>query len=491
MKSKKLLRNFFRFWLVIALVYLLLLIPDSKKEIDQTRENSPFLWDQDSLWHQLEAKYKEYKSFDTTRLDSLYQATSDSARWYYKFMLDEAANPKSGFLDKLELKMFDLAAITAASGEHQSDYINFIVDLRRRIKKESINWPIDQVATRQRLYRLLYGSRMALEEIELQSEDTTSIVMDYRNTQVKPNRPNLGQLFVRSGDILVSRGGAPTSALIARGNDYPGNFSHVALVYVDSVSGEVFIIESHIEIGVAVATPEMYLKDKKLRILQLRLRDELIAKDPTLPYRAAEYAYHQAISEHIPYDFAMDYNDDQALFCSEVASSAYRSEGLDLWMGISHISSPGLRSWLAAFGVNNFKTQEPSDLEYDPQLVIIEEWLNRATLFQDHIDNAVIDIMLEDAEKGEQLDYNLYQLPIARLMKGYSWVKNLFGGAGPIPEGMSATAALKNDAFSTKHHQIRELLKTKIEMFEKTNGYRPPYWQILPLAREAKDEIDR
>lgn len=101
---------------------------------------------------------------------------------------------------------------------------------------------------------------------------------------------------IHSGDILVSRGGAPTSALIARGNDYPGNFSHIALVYVDPVTNEAKIVESHIEIGVVVSTAEEYLKDKKLRVMLLRPRADLsqIVKDPMLPHKAAEFAYRRA-----------------------------------------------------------------------------------------------------------------------------------------------------------------------------------------------------
>src|SRR4030042_868159 len=39
-------------------------------------------------------------------------------------------------------------------------------------------------------------------------------------------------------------------------------------------------------------------------------------------------------------------------------------------MSLSRISSPGLASWLSGFGVTHFETQEPSDLEYDPQLAL-------------------------------------------------------------------------------------------------------------------------
>ena len=81
-----------------------------------------------------------------------------------------------------------------------------------------------------------------------------------------------------------------------------------------------------------------------------------------LPHRAATRSIERARLETIPYDFAMDYGDPSKLFCSEVASAAYTELGLTLWMGISTISNPGLRRWLASFGVEHFETQEPSDL---------------------------------------------------------------------------------------------------------------------------------
>lgn len=508
MKSNKFTILFLSFWLVLLAVYLLLLIPDVDIKVDPVAENRPFAWDQDSLWNKLEQIYQGAR---TQPLDSLDQKIrsfiyllntleySMSVTYLddYAFLRDTTTYPDStkfmtveDQLDLFEQVMFKTAPLITIHAKWYEHYNRTLTVMRRIVKKLSAGWDVDDQKIRDRLYRLLYGSRATLEEIILQRQDTSTIFIDYQDNEPNKATPNLGQLTVKSGDILLSRGGAPTSALIARGNDYPGNFSHVALVHVDSVSGQVSIIESHIEIGVAVSTPEQYLKDKKLRILQLRLNDEFLS-DSLVPYKAATYVLNRAKTEHIPYDFSMDYNDDCKLFCSEVASSAYRSQGIKLWMGISHISLPGLRSWLAAFGVKHFKTQEPSDLEYDPQLDLIAEWIDPHTLFKDHIDNAVIDIMLEDAEKGERLDYNIYYLPVARAMKAYSVIKNWFGSAGPIPEGMSATAALKNDAFSTKHQMIKSILNEKIDVFEKAAGYRPPYWQLVKLARQAKDEYDQ
>src|SRR5262249_3111516 len=255
------------------------------------------------------------------------------------------------------------------------DYTRLEERLREAIKWQSRHWDVAGVPARRRLYRSLYGFRAAAEEVVLQAPDrATALLPGIAEPSATPATLVHG-VEIHSGDMLVSRGGYPTSALIARGNDYPGNFSHVALVHVDSVTHVASTIEAHIERGVAVSTADQYLSDKKLRIMVLRLRSDLpvLRRDPMLPHRAATLALQRARSGHIAYDFEMDYTDASRLFCSEVASSAYRDLGITLWTGLSTISAPGLRRWLADFGVRHFETQEPSDLEYDPQLVVVAE----------------------------------------------------------------------------------------------------------------------
>jgi hypothetical protein len=159
-----------------------------------------------------------------------------------------------------------------------------------------------------------------------------------------------------------------------------------------------------------------------------------------------------------------------------------------LWTGISRISSPGLRRWLSAFGVKSFETQEPSDLEYDQQLTVVAEWRDQGTLKKDHYDNAVTEVMLEGAEQGDELAYQWYLLPLSRIAKAYSAVLNLLGKAGPVPEGMSATAALRNIWYSDKHEAITAQLAKKAERFRQDREYEPPYWEQVKLARNAKAE---
>jgi hypothetical protein len=194
----------------------------------------------------------------------------------------------------------------------------------------------------------------------------------------------------------------------------------------------------------------------------------------------------RARAGHIPYDFAMDYHDPARLFCSEVASSAYHEHGLDLWAGISTISSEGLRRWLGSFGVEHFETQEPSDLEYDPQLVVVAEWRDAASLGDDHLDNAVTDVMLEGAERGNDLTFAWYALPPARLAKAYSWLLERFGGVGPIPEGMSAAAALRNRSYSERHAALAVAVRVAADRWKAERGYPPAYWTLVELARTVQ-----
>ena len=181
----------------------------------------------------------------------------------------------------------------------------------------------------------------------------------------------------------------------------------------------------------------------------------------------------------------MDYYDSSAMFCSEVGSYAYKQFGINLWEFKSTISSDGIVRWLNNFGVENFVTQMPSDLEYDPVFSVVAEWRNKEILFQDHLDNAVMDALISRANNGEQLDYNIWTLPLARIIKAYSLVLNVVDKEGVIPNGMSATMALKNNDFVDRFQNCKSLTASKVDAFKEKNGYLPPYWQLVKMAEEC------
>jgi len=477
--------------MVICALYLILLIPESAPDLP-AGENQPFSWNQDEYWDRLEAAFTRARLIGCETLDDQISAGLNDMDILINRAATDTVWVGSPLLVQIERNLFELSTLAAACPERSPEYIQAFGTLRTHLKRQSTGWDMTSRDARDRIYRLLYGGRTAIEEVMLQSREEL-----VPQTVFGVDEPSAAQsvtihgVKIHSGDILISRGGAPTSALIARGQDYPGNFSHAALVHIDESSEQVSIIESHIECGVAVATIDEYLADTKLRIMVLRLRSDLpcTQSDPLLAHKAAVYALARARANHIPYDFAMDMSDASKLFCSEVVSDAYRHVGVQLWTVLSHISSPGVKSWLAAFGVENHTTQEPSDLEYDPQVQVVAEWRDYKTLLKDRLDNAVVDIMLEGADNGDELEYDWYLLPIARVLKAYSSVLNQFGSVGPIPEGMSAAAALRNEWFSTRHRHTKELLQEAVEQFRRDNGYNPPYWELIDLAREAYSKI--
>jgi hypothetical protein len=411
------------------------------------------------------------------RVDRLLQQVESSRQPY-----------DSQILGWLQAELFELAPLVAACPERSLDFVRMHHAIRSAVKRHSREWDLAQRPALDRLYELLYGARAAVEEVLLQDSEgrVPPLVEATPEPSGTPSARVLG-MVVHSGDLLLSRGTAPTSALIARGSDYPGNFSHVALVHVSEETSIASIIESHIESGVVVSTLRDYLEDRKVRVMLLRPRADLptMLEDPTLPHRAASYALERANGPHIPYDFPMDSGDPRCLYCSEVAYDAYRQVGMELWAVHGTVSSPGVARWLAAFGVRNMTPMAPSMLEYDPQLSVVAEWRDPDGLWKDHLDNAILDALLEGAEKGLALRYSQARLPLARLAKGWSLLMNALGRTGPVPEGMSATVALKNVWFTGLHETLVGRLETSAKTFQDEEGYRAPYWVLVAMAREA------
>lgn len=471
----------------LVCLYLLLLIPESGPPEPKGAGGRQFQWRRDAFWSELESQFQQMRAQGCASLAPSISNSMAGIQRELATLNRTNFPPTAPEFDVLETNFFHLGPMIAACPERLPEFLHVYAQLRSAVKRQSESWPVDLAESRERLYRLLYGGRAAVEEAMLQAPRQTLAPLLAGDDEPSATPSNVVRgVTLQSGDILVSRGGAAASALIARGNDFVGNFSHVALVHVSETNQAVSIIESHIECGVVVVPLEKYLRDTKLRIMVLRPRADLalIAADPSLPHKAATQAMQEAMRRHIPYDFAMDYRDPAKQFCSEVASSAYRAQGVNLWPGVSRISTPGVTSWLSALGVRNFETHEPADLEYDPQLRVVAEWRDPETLFKDHVDNAVIDAMLERAEAGERLGYNIWLLPTARLAKAYSVAKNWLGGVGPIPEGMSATTALRVEQLKSRHAAMREKLIGRAERFKAERGYVPPYWELVRLARE-------
>lgn len=474
----------------LVLVTGLLYIPEPVPSPPEGAGKPVFAWNQDAFWSELEAQLVAARRLDPGALRTRIDTALSELSAQLDRLADRPRGPDDAGFSRLETHLFRLGPLLAVQPARLPEYVALVTRTRRVVKEQSRAWDLNALAARQRVYRLLSGTRWALETLLLQfpaAVEYPELILGEVVPSATPSTTVAG-VTLHSGDILVSRGAAPTSSLISRGNDYPGVFSHVALVHIEPGTGTVSIIESLIERGVVVSTLSDYLGSKKLRLMVLRPRADLpaVANDPMRPHQAATTALTEARQRAIPYDFTMDAHDHGAQFCSEVASAAYASVGIQLWMGVSYLSSPTVTAWLASTGVRHFETQEPADLEYDSQLQVVAEWRERSTLFRAHVDDAVTDAMIAEATPKTPLPFSFIKLPLARLAKAYSLALNALGRTGPIPQGLSASAALRIERYRSDHDARVERLLARAETFKRERGYPPPYWELVRLAHNSK-----
>ena len=462
--------------------------PAAAPRVDVPAEPTAFRWDADGLFAEMEAELGRAAGVDRAQAgDELDALNAEGARLLGTVAGAEGAAPLPA-LDTLATLQFRAAVLGAAHPTLLPSVLDQLIAARTTVMRSAAAWPLDRAA-HEGIYRVVFGGRIALDEALAQAglDALPELVWIEDVPSATPSVVVEG-VRIHSGDILLSRGGAPTSALIARGNDFPNTFSHAALAHVDPTTGEATVVEALIEAGSVLSSVSEYLESKKHRILVLRLRPThpAVARDPLLPHRAAESMLARVRNGHIPYDFAMDWRDDTAAFCSEIIFHAYREQGVELWTLRSAMSAPGLARWLTDMGVRELTTLVPSDLELDPQVAAAVEWRNGPALMDYRLDNAITDALLEDAERGVRLGFAWYALPGARLLKAYSVGQSAFGVPPTIPEGMSAATALRVNALVTAVHPVlREDLVRRGEAFRAARGFEAPYWVLVEEARRA------
>lgn len=212
-------------------------------------------------------------------------------------------------------------------------------------------------------------------------------------------------LDLKSGDVILSRGNAYSSAAIARIGRDDMQFSHLSLVY-EHPSGELYTVEAHIEIGSFAAHLQQHLDQRNARTVVFRHSDSKLA------HKAAEAMYNRVIQhqmtrgENIPYNFAMDFEDPEEMFCSEIIYWGYywASNGkLDIPRFRTRFE-PELLNFLIDLNIavdkNNidtFETFSPGDMQFEPDFELVAEWRNPARIrdsrFKDMILTKIFDWM--------------------------------------------------------------------------------------------------
>jgi len=470
---------------------LLLFLPGRTREAPSGEGRQPFIWNQDTVWTALEAKFREERARPIREVDV------DAKQGLERFsrLVNALEQHPLGFdapeFDEIQHSILGLGPILAASSIALEDFAELNSRLRRAVKDSSQTWDLNNPEARDRIYRLLTLSRLSLEEIILQKPDGTlpTILKGIDEPSQCPSVVIEG-IRLHSGDVILNRGGDATSSIIARGSDHPGVFSHASLIHV-SEEGEANVIHALIGKGTIIESPEQWLAVRTLRVLLLRARADLpqMQQNPMIPHLAAVAALEDARSRHIPWDFTMNPSNPGGRYCVAVVTSCYARYGLEFWKEMTTLSAPGVVNWLHSFGVGHTRTYSPSDLEYDPKMRVVAEWRHPDALYQDHVNSAVTDIMLDGANKGDKLGHAWYLRPPARCTKAYCVVRRWLGKGGPIPQGWTAIQFLQMLWVYKRHRQIKRKLLELAEIFEKEQGYRPPFWELISIAHRVKEDL--
>lgn len=197
---------------------------------------------------------------------------------------------------------------------------------------------------------------------------------------------------LRSGDVLLSRGGSFVSAAIGRIGDIDTPFSHLSMVYKDANDGLFYVIEAQIEYGTFIRPLIKHLNDGNLRGIVFRQSDSKLGQ------RAAEWMFNYLKNRKhdLRYDFGLRPNDNTRLFCSEVVRLAYQEASNGTFMVPRFMTqfSMNNRYFLNRLGVKGNETFSPGDIEVDPRFEIIAEWRDYSRAQDIRLKDAVLVKML-------------------------------------------------------------------------------------------------
>lgn len=209
-----------------------------------------------------------------------------------------------------------------------------------------------------------------------------------------------GPADLRSGDVLVTRANAISSAGIAYMGRIDSQFSHNALVYVDA-EGRAWGVMAYLEYGALVLPIDEFLADGVSRVVVLR------HPDADLAARAAAAAYERVVhGPPIDYDADFDAVDHARLFCSEVPDWAFgellgRDDRVPIPLALTVFDRERNAGMFDAMGIQTDVTSAPADVLYDPRFAIVAEYRDPDELVRmRHHDAVVESVMTWMEERG-------------------------------------------------------------------------------------------
>lgn len=289
---------------------------------------------------------------------------------------------------------------------------------------------------------------------------------------------------LKSGDIILSRGKAYTSAAISQLGNFDTQFSHLSVVHKDE-DGKFWTIEAHIEVGSFVRPLEEHIDDKNFRTVVYRFEDEELAQ------KASKFIFDKVkkasdTTGNIFYDFGFDLDESTTLFCSEVASLAYdkMSNGVVKLPFFKSKIQLRKQSFMKQLGIKVEESFVPADLEVDPRFKLVSEWRNANIITDIQEKDAILHAMfkwnteegylLRQASSGKSLLYRNIAWPLRRV----PYLKKYF--VEKLPINMSRKLIGYFGVLESVGEHLQKKLKVEDEKSLLESG--------LPLSKAEKYE---
>jgi hypothetical protein len=261
--------------------------------------------------------------------------------------------------------------------------------------------------------------------IEMRMEKSANIPSEFTNLtgefpflMVNPKFANEFKSYedIKSGDVILTRGNAFSSAAIARIGTYDYQFSHLGFAYRDEVTKELQTTEAYIEIGSIVQSFSEHMERKNSREAVFRY------KDPEVAHKASKFIYERVLKAQnekklIEYDFTMNFKDNSKLFCTELISSGFKHAlpAEDYFPMFKTHFSVGMISFLNSIGVpatkDNISSLEvfaPGDIQFDPRFELVAESRNPHKMEESRLKDFILTALFERMDKeGYKFDASL------------------------------------------------------------------------------------
>lgn len=317
--------------------------------------------------------------------------------------------------------------------------------------------------------------------------------------QLRTNPNHNDQSGFQSGDVFMVRGKTFISATIARIGDEDAQFSHVAMVFEHS-NGIKYVVESLIETGVTV-TPlkkwlDKYSESQSIgRITQYRVNPigQFSQKEMSLCAKAAYTRAVNAINNKnpVPYDFTMDLDTSDRLFCSEVVSDGCRIALKDnRWRNIpvhkTTFNSMNGHPFLTRMQVSGTKgVFSPADMEVDPNFRMISEWVNPNAISETTaMDAAMTSVLTWMSRDNFDMEFgavaNKAVPGLYKLLKGLGFKK--------LPKDIPKDFLKSIYNFLQATSILKKESKQFTREFRKENGFFPFYQDYLNFYAKYRKE---